>query len=100
VENKYSEIAKSLTSSRRIEAIIDAGVVAVLIMTVLLVAMLLSIAHLNVGQPPIGLAHAIVYGHIATVETSTGDLTLELSLIGIVGATMLGAYYVLVHKSV
>jgi len=91
-----------LASARRIEAIIDAGIIAVLITTMLLVAMLLSIAHLNVGQPPIGLAHVIVYGQTVSADSSSngGDLTLEMSLIGIVGATILGAYYVLVHKSV
>lgn len=90
-------ISSRLTDGKKLEALIDIGIAAVLIITVLLTMMLFSFTRLSGAQSVLGLAQAVT--QTTTAQTAPGDLTLVLSLAGVMGTALLSAYYFMAHRS-
>ena len=97
--NKIAVLIRDrFTDARRLEALIDAGILISLTITVLLTSTLLSILQLSGAQSPIGLANAIARSQTTTALTGPGNLTPVLLLVGVMAVALLSAYYAFVHR--
>jgi len=97
--NKIAVLIRDrLTDARRLESLIDAGILVSLTITVLLTATLLSILQLSGAQSPVGFANAIAGSQTTTALTAPGHLTPVLLLVGVMAVALLSAYYAFVHR--
>ncbi|WP_048198237.1 hypothetical protein [Methanocella arvoryzae] len=78
-----------------LESVIDAGILASLVFSVLLISLLLSIFQLSGAQAPAGLAQAMAGSQMTTAQTAPGYLTPVLLLVGAMAFGIAGAYYII-----
>ena len=91
-------IRDRLAGVRGLESVIDAGILASLVFSVLLISLLLSIMQLSGAQAPAGLAQAMAGSQTTTSQTAPGHLTPVLLLVGAMAFGIAGAYYTIVRK--
>lgn len=91
-------IRDGLADKRQLEPLIDAGILASLVSTVLLISLLLSTIQLSGAQSPMGLAQAMAASQTTTAHTAPGYLTPVLLLVGVMAMAFFCAYYIMVKK--